>query len=238
MHLLIRVDFERNKINDIVCVTCGDVCKDGFSITLADGTCDAVFLDLPCPWLALDSAHRVLKGNSGHGGRLCSFSPCIEQVQRTCDKLRALQFVDIITVECLLRPYEVLPQDVAKFTPLVASSQQAPAGSDATTRKRDRDTLEQHVNDTDKMEVVESEQSVGTESNNTNNNNKKKGNKVQYEQPRRALTITPISEIRGHTGYLTFATKYTPILKQQQQQEHQEQSQNPEQKEQQNVNQS
>jgi tRNA A58 N-methylase Trm61 len=37
------------------------------------------------------------------GGRLCSFSPCIEQVQRTCEELKAQGFTEVSTVECLLR---------------------------------------------------------------------------------------------------------------------------------------
>ena len=41
------------------------------------------------------------------GGRLCSFSSCIEQVQRMCLRLTELGFTDIRTMECLLRQFEV-----------------------------------------------------------------------------------------------------------------------------------
>ena len=41
------------------------------------------------------------------GGRLCSFSPCIEQVQRACEKMRELGFREIQTMECLLREYNI-----------------------------------------------------------------------------------------------------------------------------------
>ena len=39
--------------------------------------------------------------------RFCSFSPCIEQVQRTSEELRAHGFTDVQTVEVLLREHEV-----------------------------------------------------------------------------------------------------------------------------------
>ncbi len=41
------------------------------------------------------------------GGRLCSFSPCIEQVQRTCEALLDHGFEEICTLEVLLRVHDV-----------------------------------------------------------------------------------------------------------------------------------
>lgn len=46
------------------------------------------------------------------GSRICTFSPCIEQVQKTCTSLRDHQFVDIETVECILKPFEVKPSQL------------------------------------------------------------------------------------------------------------------------------
>ena len=72
-----------------------------------------VFLDLPMPWEAIAAAKSAMKVSSNRpsfpislssslkcgfpcpqlsGGRLCSFSPCIEQVQRTCQQLRDLHY--------------------------------------------------------------------------------------------------------------------------------------------------
>lgn len=41
------------------------------------------------------------------GGKLCFFSPCIEQVQRTCAKLICERFVELNTYECLQREMNV-----------------------------------------------------------------------------------------------------------------------------------
>lgn len=38
---------------------------------------------------------------------MCSFSPCIEQVQRTCDALAEQGFEEISTLEVLLRVHDV-----------------------------------------------------------------------------------------------------------------------------------
>lgn len=78
-----------------------DIVNEGFPDELQD--IDCVFLDLPSPWTVVPTLHK----NLSHDSQFCSFSPCIEQVQRTCKELRASGFVNILTIECLLRSYEV-----------------------------------------------------------------------------------------------------------------------------------
>ncbi|XP_038075281.1 tRNA (adenine(58)-N(1))-methyltransferase catalytic subunit TRMT61A-like [Patiria miniata] len=95
-----REDFKDHGISHLVTVAHRDVLEHGFGI---DFTVDAVFLDLPCPWRAVSHAKKILKTS---GGKICSFSPCIEQVQRTCEELGSLGFSDISTFECLQRNYE------------------------------------------------------------------------------------------------------------------------------------
>jgi tRNA (adenine57-N1/adenine58-N1)-methyltransferase len=60
---------------------------------------DAVFLDLPSPELVVPHATKVLK----RGGRLCSFSPCIEQIQVTAKAMVNLNYTQLRTVEIIER---------------------------------------------------------------------------------------------------------------------------------------
>ena len=91
---LAREEFLALGLQDSITVTHRDAIKDGFTLdtsvkgqsTDLTGLVDAVFLDLPNPWSAVAHAERVLT----HGGRLCNFSPCIEQVQRTCEVMEDL----------------------------------------------------------------------------------------------------------------------------------------------------
>lgn len=60
-----------------------DVVANGFP-GVADASVDAVFLDLPMPEKCVDEAYRALVD----GGRVCCFSPCMEQVERTRKAMR------------------------------------------------------------------------------------------------------------------------------------------------------
>ncbi|KAJ8288943.1 hypothetical protein COCON_G00016020 [Conger conger] len=73
------------------------------------------------------------------GGRVCSFSPCIEQVQRTCAALAEQDFGEICTLEVLLRVFDVraitlaLP-DLGEEDPLQADLETpSEGGAPATT---------------------------------------------------------------------------------------------------------
>ncbi|XP_044292870.1 tRNA (adenine(58)-N(1))-methyltransferase catalytic subunit TRMT61A [Varanus komodoensis] len=94
-------EFQEHKVGHLVTVKNQDVCKNGFGVT---DVADAVFLDIPSPWEAIGHAAVALKQE---GGRICSFSPCIEQVQRTCLALEEHGFTEINTLEILPRVYNI-----------------------------------------------------------------------------------------------------------------------------------
>jgi hypothetical protein len=105
------------------------------------GAAHAVFLDLPGPQKVAASAAASLRPD----GMLCSFSPCIEQVQRMCLAMAAAGLTDIRTIEVLDREYQfarkphlALPEFVGADD--VAANAAAGASPDAMPAKRPADT--------------------------------------------------------------------------------------------------
>ncbi|KAM5240087.1 tRNA (adenine(58)-N(1))-methyltransferase catalytic subunit TRMT61A isoform 2-T3 [Hipposideros larvatus] len=96
-----REEFQEHRVGRWVTVRNQDVCRSGFGVS---HVADAVFLDIPSPWEAVGHAWDALKVE---GGRFCSFSPCIEQVQRTCQALVAGGFSELSTLEVLPQVYNV-----------------------------------------------------------------------------------------------------------------------------------
>ncbi|CAG5090452.1 Oidioi.mRNA.OKI2018_I69.PAR.g12606.t1.cds [Oikopleura dioica] len=92
-----RVEFEHHGLSKNITVYHRDVCEQGWP-TEVDHKADAVFLDIPAPYKAIEHVKRALKLE---GGEFCNFSPCIEQVQETCEKLREGGFTNIKTIECI-----------------------------------------------------------------------------------------------------------------------------------------
>ncbi|RLE66278.1 MAG: protein methyltransferase [Thermoprotei archaeon] len=76
----------------------GDVTEE-----IEEKNVDAVFLDLPSPWLAVENSYRALR----HGGIFVSFSPTINQVEKTVEALKSQDFIDYDAVEVILRRYKV-----------------------------------------------------------------------------------------------------------------------------------
>ncbi|KAI8076835.1 tRNA methyltransferase complex GCD14 subunit-domain-containing protein [Halteromyces radiatus] len=95
-------EFRNHGISDLIELQHRDVCRDGFGLK---DTVNAVFLDLPAPWEAIGSAKEAFKQH--RTGKICTFSPCIEQVARSVLALNDHGFVEITMFECLIRDHEV-----------------------------------------------------------------------------------------------------------------------------------
>ncbi|KAJ3747589.1 tRNA methyltransferase complex subunit Cpd1 [Lentinula detonsa] len=97
-----RQEFLQHGLSDRVTLSHRNVCKDGFTVI---DTADALFLDLPAPWDAIEHAKKALRKD--RIARICCFSPCMEQVLRTVSALNDAGFTDITMYETLLRPYDI-----------------------------------------------------------------------------------------------------------------------------------
>ncbi|KAI9136260.1 tRNA methyltransferase complex subunit Cpd1 [Paraphysoderma sedebokerense] len=178
-----RKEFEDHGIAHLVTSTCRDVCRDGFGL---QGAVDAVFLDLPAPWEAIPHAKKAFKQNQV--GRICCFSPCIEQVQKTCAALNDEMFVDIKMYECLIRFHDVRTISVksVKYARL-------------QTRKM------KSKNKQFKNEAAPEEDDIQANGENLNILQDGSGN-IEEPLVKQMLVSKPAQDARGHTSYLTFAT--------------------------------
>lgn len=103
-----RKEFNDHGLGDIIQLEHRDVCKDGFGLKDAVNAGKLlmevikrmrwmiyismlVFLDLPAPWEAVASAKETFIQH--RTGKICCFSPCIEQVAKTVEALNSNGFV-------------------------------------------------------------------------------------------------------------------------------------------------
>ena len=144
------------------------------------------------------------------GGRFCSFSPCIEQVQRTCEKLNEPEsgFSEIETIELVQRSHNVkrvniaianmgsLEHTVDEKATKYDKCERLPVGevilrTDASVNDRGLPTKRQKMSDPSKQ--VESDE-------------KGKTPPAVTKYAFSCRTCVSPREIYGHTGYLTFAS--------------------------------
>ncbi len=79
---------------------------------------DAVILDMATPWLVIEHAWKALAGS----GVFLSFSPTIEQVMKVTEELSRHPFIEIETVELMLREITVAPNKTRPKTQMIGHS--------------------------------------------------------------------------------------------------------------------
>lgn len=109
----LQEEIKDHGLDGIVELTYRDVCQDGFTpnnTPVSSINANAIFLDLPAPWLALKHltrSHSSSPLSPATAIHLCTFSPCIEQVQRTITTLQTLGWTEIEMVEIAAHRVEV-----------------------------------------------------------------------------------------------------------------------------------
>ncbi|KAG0047604.1 tRNA (adenine-N(1)-)-methyltransferase catalytic subunit trm61 [Gryganskiella cystojenkinii] len=221
-------EFEDHGLSDMITLQCRDVCKNGFDL---EDKVEAVFLDLPAPWEAVASAKRAFKKNKM--GKICTFSPCIEQISKTVTALSEHKFVDIQMYECLIRFQEVrvLPvitiEEAMERERIHESKRQRAmprvlrdSYKESLTRNSVDDEEDsdlppaKHVKVDDET-ITETATTTSTDSIQTASaSSSLPGTPAQESGEGRAVTTTKLPvEQRGHTSYLLFATLPPSIVK-------------------------
>ncbi|MEM0492446.1 MAG: tRNA (adenine-N1)-methyltransferase [Candidatus Thermoplasmatota archaeon] len=89
-----RENIRRAHLEEYVSIEKRDVTKGIYEKEL-----DAVILDIPNPWDAVEHAYKALK----IGGYLCAYSPLISQVENTVKTIRKYPFIEVKTIEDIQR---------------------------------------------------------------------------------------------------------------------------------------
>jgi len=84
-------------------LNCVELKNKDITMGIDETDIDAVILDMATPWLVVSHAYNALKGS----GAIVSFSPTIDQVVKTVEALEENGFVDIETIECIMRRMQV-----------------------------------------------------------------------------------------------------------------------------------
>lgn len=199
-------------LEDIVTSTHRNVYNEGFLLAEPEMTekvsprANAVFLDLPAPWLALphltrdETAELPSPLDPLHAIHVCTFSPCIEQAQRTISALRRLGWLEIEMVEMqqkridVRREYTGLQYESMRGVNAVAASVE-----EALTRLREveRRAREFHTGEKD-SEIKNKEVNAAAPPRKPVEAQKtlfKDGSLVHRSEP----------ELKTHTSYLVFA---------------------------------
>jgi tRNA (adenine57-N1/adenine58-N1)-methyltransferase len=108
-----RDNIERSGLMSYVEMKLGDITRG-----ISENELDAVVLDMATPWLAVGPAWDALSGS----GVFYSFSPTIEQVMKTVEKLRQHPFIEVETVELILRNITVAPDRTRPETVMIGHS--------------------------------------------------------------------------------------------------------------------
>ncbi|KAI8069509.1 tRNA methyltransferase complex GCD14 subunit-domain-containing protein [Gongronella butleri] len=142
-----RNEFEAHGLGDIITLEHRDVCKNGFGLKDA---VNCAFLDLPAPWEAIGSAKEAFKQH--RTGKICTFSPCIEQVSRSVQALYDHGFVDITMFECLMREHNTVAVNKITMDEAIAAAKVKMARNKANEpraagrkRKAEDDTTEKTI---------------------------------------------------------------------------------------------
>ncbi|MCJ1310406.1 tRNA (adenine-N(1)-)-methyltransferase catalytic subunit trm61 [Agyrium rufum] len=245
----LRTELSDHGLEGVIELTHRDVCAEGFAVE-ERVQADAVFLDLPAPWLALeyltrsprnlvkkitppisdDSAMDEKSFTDNENGfaatqpsvlnpesavRICTFSPCIEQVQRTISTMRQLGWLEISMVEIAAKRIEVRRERVGlQEEGLRGVNASAASVDEALGRLRELDSRTREIKEMMAMANKEGELVAHTPSEEGQSRLLSKQERreqiLQAQEGRKIykegnLVHRSEADIKMHTSYLVFA---------------------------------
>ncbi|KAF9016510.1 tRNA methyltransferase complex GCD14 subunit [Hymenopellis radicata] len=196
-----REEFTRHGFLDIVTLTHRNVCKDGFTVT---DTADSLFLDIPAPWDAIAHAKTALRKDCIT--RICCFSPCMEQVLRTVNALKRIGLHGDNHVPVPLKIGEI-SERLKKAEARREVKRLRQIAQNQAKGKRKREDGEDGEGEAEGKRV-KTEEEKGDEVVEMMQETIDDGEETQVDEPEtEKMSVSKVmSEVRGHTSYLTFAS--------------------------------
>lgn len=224
-----QAEIGEHGLDGLVQLTHRNVYNDGFLVDDKSPKATAVFLDVPAPWEAVHhlSRRKVQKGGEEaeedsnwvspldpkQSVHICTFSPCIEQVDRTVTELRTLGWVDVDMVEISNQKINISRERVGVNFPSERGFNSSPADvAEAITKLK---SLAERNNETNRVralqsgtEGLDSEMDVDStpsrDNRPLNDSNGTAGDTERLFMQGR-LVHRPESDLKTHTSYLVFA---------------------------------
>lgn len=207
----LKDELQEHGLDNVVELTHRDVCQDGFILLQTPPSymnANAIFLDLPAPWLALKHLTRGSPSsplNPTTSIHLCTFSPCIEQVQRTIAALRQLGWLEIEMVEIAAKRIEVRRERVGLQEEGLRGVNDSPASVDeALARLKEVEGRSRVFHEESALEEKGvSPATAGAKQQRLENIRSALEGRKLYKEGR--LVHKPEPELKTHTSYLVFA---------------------------------
>lgn len=206
-HEKVKTEMLEHNLDQIVTAFHRDVYKDGFWLKSEDGKllsprADCVFLDLPAPWEALQHITREETNEKPSvldracAAYICTFSPCIEQVERTVSEMRKQGWVEIETVEIRHKRIDVKREYTGlKFEGMRGVNAVAATVDEALSRLQD---VEERARDHHDENIR-----AGRAKQFTQTNSQQSAGQIHWNDGRLIHRAEP--ELKTHTSYLVFA---------------------------------
>lgn len=227
-----REEFKKNGVDHLVEVHWRDVCakpksfeekkngdeEEGETIgvggfAIGPAVADAIFLDLPDPWMAIPHAAHTIKPY----GSICSYSPCVEQSQQTIQAMKKYGFHSIKTIEVRLRehyvdkvPIERAPTTKLPREPIIPYIPGAPTQATSETKEEENNKNGKKPSDDEKPTSKEDTDASGDTEKTSNKRScpmehTNESKRMKKSTPNEMLCARPFQTIKGHTAFLTFA---------------------------------